>query len=86
MELTRVEIETCCLGHNQDCQISHPNWVKFAPNGTNLGLFKISSPSQNVLKLILKSLGLGMSDLNQISPDCLPPSLAIFILFTLVSR
>ena len=39
----------------QGCQIWHPNWVRLAPNWTNLGLFKISFPSQNVLKLILKS-------------------------------
>ena len=36
---------------NQGCQIWHPNWVRSAPNGTNLGLFK---PSQNVLRMILK--------------------------------
>ena len=24
------------------CQICHPKWVRLAPNGTNLGLFKIS--------------------------------------------
>ena len=26
----------------QECQISHPNWVGLAPNGTNLALLKIS--------------------------------------------
>ena len=26
----------------QGCQIWHSNWVRLAPNGTNLGLFKIS--------------------------------------------
>ena len=30
------------------------NWVRLAQNGANLRLFKISSPIQNVLKLILK--------------------------------
>ena len=43
----------------QRCQICHSNWVRLAPNLKNLCLFKISfstfgSPSQNVLKLILK--------------------------------
>ena len=27
----------------QECQVCHPMWVILAPNGTNLGLFKISS-------------------------------------------
>ena len=27
---------------NQGGQIWHPNWVRLAPNGTNLGIFKIS--------------------------------------------
>ena len=26
----------------QGCQIWHPSWLRLAPNGTNLGLFKIS--------------------------------------------
>ena len=26
----------------QGCRIWHPNWVRLAPNGINLGLFKIS--------------------------------------------
>ena len=45
----------------QECQIWNLNLVRLAPNGTNLGFFKRSvsvhfgSPSQNVLKLILKS-------------------------------
>ena len=26
---------------DQGCKIWHPNWVRLAPNGTNLGLFKI---------------------------------------------
>ena len=26
----------------QGCQICHQNWVRLAPNGTNLGLFKIN--------------------------------------------
>ena len=28
--------------HLQGSQIWHPNWVRWCPNGTNLGLFKIS--------------------------------------------
>ena len=56
---------------HQGCTIWYPNWVRFAPNGTNLGLFKISfstfwlaepkstetdlKKSQHVLKMVLKS-------------------------------
>ena len=28
---------------NQGCQMWHPNWLRLAPNGTNLGLFKIKT-------------------------------------------
>ena len=36
----------------QGCYIWHQNWVRLVPNGTKLGLFNISSTSQNVLKQI----------------------------------
>ena len=32
--------QSCDIG-KQGCQIWHPNWVRCAPNWTNLGLFKI---------------------------------------------
>ena len=28
---------------NRGCQVWHPNWVRLAPIGTNLGLFKLVS-------------------------------------------
>ena len=37
----------------QGCQVTHPNWFRFAPYETNLGLFKISLRHlQNVLDFL----------------------------------
>ena len=40
---------TSLLGY-QGCQIWHPKWVRLAPNGTNLGLFKISFSTFSLAK------------------------------------
>ena len=64
----RVDTDTVETPHStprraqQGGQISHTNWSTLAPNGTNLGLFKIKFSvhfdlaSQNVPKSELKSL------------------------------
>ena len=37
----------------QGCQIWHPNWVRLAPNGTNLELFKIIFSTFDVKKALI---------------------------------
>ena len=45
-----------CKEHavEQAFHIWHPNWVRLAPNVTNLGYFRKDLASQNVLKTFLK--------------------------------
>ena len=36
------KLSSMIYNKDQECQIWHPNWVRLAPNGTNLGFFKIN--------------------------------------------
>ena len=38
----QIQLQSQYLSEKQGCQIWLPNWVRLAPNGTNLGLYKIS--------------------------------------------
>ena len=61
----------CCQSQHHECPIWHPNWVRFAPNGTNLGLFKIIwGQSDPILMPNLKLLHLTcISDSSLIEPS-----------------
>ena len=68
------ECRVVCSLHGWQIADLCPKWVRLAPNGTNPGFFQISSPSQNLLNLILNKL----SDLS-LWPT-LGPNLATLIL------